>query len=439
MVKSIKPTLNKIRASLDQRQRDAQAKYGNLSTGFLGNHSGTVATGAPGVVYVTKRNGQVVQCINRRVQNVPYKPVVIGIDPAEPGILQVLYARDVWGTQDDTPNVAEHARTHAYGGGDTLFIDADQVKPFLLLPSGSSTVQLLGGQYHTKAGSAGQVSSQLVNLTSYKPTSGARYVLIEHDDDGNIVTTAGATVTSLQALGYNDIPTITRNPIGAVRLYNGQSTVQRNPAGQYDFVDLRWSHNIIAGSGDYTAAQITNVPSGRVASTNVQLALDELDAEKSRVVEDVETTTVTVSNTVTETALYTAREYANRLAAGNVIRVHANGVISNATAADDITFKIYIGSTLLETFNPAIGNVSGAVWHVDLSFTVRSIGASGSTAYYGNLEIVDGTTLYEDRAASVQAVNTTTRNDITVKVTWDNAKSGNTISLYQGYTKFLTK
>lgn len=37
---------------------------------------------------------------------------------------------------------------------------------------------------------------------------------------------------------------------------------------------------ITAASGDYTATQITNIPSGNISSTTVQNAIDELDAEK---------------------------------------------------------------------------------------------------------------------------------------------------------------
>lgn len=38
--------------------------------------------------------------------------------------------------------------------------------------------------------------------------------------------------------------------------------------------------NVVATSGDYTASQITNVPSGTISATNVQAALNELDTEK---------------------------------------------------------------------------------------------------------------------------------------------------------------
>jgi len=38
-----------------------------------------------------------------------------------------------------------------------------------------------------------------------------------------------------------------------------------------------------------------------------------------------------------------------------------------------------------------------------------------------------------ERVASIETVDTTIQEDVTVKVQWDNADAGNTISLYQGW------
>src|SRR5215207_9345375 len=38
---------------------------------------------------------------------------------------------------------------------------------------------------------------------------------------------------------------------------------------------------VVAASGDYTATQVANTPAGSIAATNVQSALNELDAEKA--------------------------------------------------------------------------------------------------------------------------------------------------------------
>jgi hypothetical protein len=143
---------------------------------------------------------------------------------------------------------------------------------------------------------------------------------------------------------------------------------------------------------------------------------------------DVITSTVTVADTTTETTIFTGTIAANALRAGNVLKVYAKGVLSNDSASDDITLRGYIGSTLLGTFNPAIGNVTDALWHLDAMFTVRSVGASGSVAWAADFDIDGNTTEGED----ISTVDTTASEDFTVTVEWDNAKAGNTISIYQG-------
>lgn len=147
-------------------------------------------------------------------------------------------------------------------------------------------------------------------------------------------------------------------------------------------------------------------------------------------VNDVVTSTTTVSDTVTETTVYTASVPANSLKVGKILEVSTSGVITNATAADDITINVYIGSTLVETYNPAIGNVTGADWHTKTKIIVRSIGATGSLAVHGEVHI-NGNVQYDN---SIKTIDTTIAEDITVKVQWDNAKAGNTISIYEGDT-----
>ena len=142
----------------------------------------------------------------------------------------------------------------------------------------------------------------------------------------------------------------------------------------------------------------------------------------------VETSTTTVADTTTETAIYTCPIPANSLKVGNHLHIECSGIISNATAADDITINVYFGTDLINTFNPAILNVTNANWHAALNVTVRTIGGSGTIASHGHVEI-DGS---EDTANELDTIDTTGANDITVKVIWDNQKIGNTISSYQG-------
>jgi len=147
---------------------------------------------------------------------------------------------------------------------------------------------------------------------------------------------------------------------------------------------------------------------------------------------DVITSTTTVANSDTETTIFTGTLGANDLKAGNVLKVFCSGILSNATASDDITISVYIGTTQIESFNPAMGNVTDADWHLEQQFTIRSVGATGSIALHGNVHIDDNS----EENNSIETVDTTSAQNITVKIQWDNAKAGNTISIYQGWMEW---
>jgi hypothetical protein len=91
-----------------------------------------------------------------------------------------------------------------------------------------------------------------------------------------------------------------------------------------------------------------------------------------------------------------------------------------------------MGSTLISTFTPAIGNLTNKTWKADLVFTVRSVGGSGSLAFFGIVDIDTS----NQKTASITTIDTAAAENVTVKVQWNNAKVGNTISIYQGLTEF---
>jgi hypothetical protein len=148
---------------------------------------------------------------------------------------------------------------------------------------------------------------------------------------------------------------------------------------------------------------------------------------------DVLTDSLNVSNTTSETVIYTGVLGANDLKAGNKINVETSGLISNNSASDDITIKVYIGSTELSSFNPAIGNVTNAVWCADFDITVYSVGANGKVAFHGHTEIDDDTV---DNGTKLQTIDMTAAQNLKITATWDNAKADNVITIYQGFMEW---
>ena len=144
------------------------------------------------------------------------------------------------------------------------------------------------------------------------------------------------------------------------------------------------------------------------------------------------TSTTTVTNTDAETTIFTGSIPANSLKAGNVLKVVISGIITNATAADDLTITGYIGSTSLGAFSSAIGNLTDETWRVTSELTVRSVGATGSIAWHADFKVAN----FETEGVDISTVDTTTAEDFTITITWDNAKAGNTISIYQGMVEW---
>ena len=142
---------------------------------------------------------------------------------------------------------------------------------------------------------------------------------------------------------------------------------------------------------------------------------------------------VTVANTSTETTLYTWTLSVNALKVGRIYKIHCDGIANNDLSGDDLTFNLYFGGTLVGTYVPPTGKfATNAVWHMDSTITVRTVGEAGTCAVHTDIQLsgvgVDSSALY--------AINTTQANIIALKAKWNNAKATNTVTLYQGYLEF---
>jgi len=270
--------------------------------------------------------------------------------------------------------------------------------------------------------------------------AGAATTCIDNEAGGFMILgfSAGQTAN----FGYEALSTASTSETFIV-LQAGSSTIRENTIRGTGLVeriffaigieasDAQANYSGTMNTTNFNLAQYLkyiNTTSGLTA-TNAQAAIDELARERT---EDIITATTTVSNTTTETTLYTGSIGANTLVAGDFIKVFTSGVITNATASDDITINVYIGTSLVATYAPAIGNVTGADWHTETELTVRSIGATGSVAVHGEVNL-NGNIQFDN---SIETIDTTVAEDITVKVQWANAKAGNTISIYQGHVEF---
>lgn len=238
-----KRSLNQIVNLLDQRIQKASEFYLDRQPGWLGNYAGVVdVPNENGKVYVRLQSGQVVTAQNGVAPSIYNWAVYVGRDKSQPHILKVLETRFVHKDGDTPDYVKFHHAQHEFPGPDTVFVTRDQFMPLLVYPLGGMELQLYGDVvYSIGMSNPIRVPDTTINMTSYIPSSGARYVLIEIEPDGSLNYVTGTSEASREILLVaGDIPAPTNGniPVCAVVTYMGQTTIRRD-AEVKDIIDLR--------------------------------------------------------------------------------------------------------------------------------------------------------------------------------------------------------
>lgn len=146
----------------------------------------------------------------------------------------------------------------------------------------------------------------------------------------------------------------------------------------------------------------------------------------------VVTETTEVTNTTNEEVIYRGDIAADVLRTGNWLHSCIAGLVTNASASDDFTLRVYMGATLLLTMHPAIGQVTDASWSVRLELTVRSVDVSGEVIACVDARITD----YVEHQVQIVSMDTTVSEDLTVTVQWDNQETANSIRSLHGGLEF---
>jgi hypothetical protein len=215
-----------------------QTGWTDVFSAVIGLKNGTVQTGVNGIIYIRNLlNGQVLTVYNFTVPNIAGLQVEVGRKVETPGLWQVKGVREVY-AMPAGGTVGSASHTH-----DDLFLNRNRLLNFLVFPmSGEEfNVQIYGDVFRNSAGLATSILNQQLDLASYVPTTGAKWVVIEADSDGNIQVSEGDEVTAKELLTLADIPAPTAGRVEscAIRLYAGQAQLYRDPTSVNDFVDLR--------------------------------------------------------------------------------------------------------------------------------------------------------------------------------------------------------
>jgi len=229
-------TNSRLRKALKQVQK-LQTGWTDISYKVMGKADGTITTGVDGIVFVRDPlNGQVITVYNSIAPtNRPGLQVEVGRLVGE-DIYRVKGVRDSYGAPAGGGQISRHSH-------EELFIGRDRFLPFFVFPieGGGFTVQIYGDIIIKGDSTFGWIANQTLDLSSYVPTAGAKYVLIEADEDGVIYVTEGDLVDAKELLTIADIPPVTsgRIPSCAVRLYDSQTQLYRDPNSINDFIDVR--------------------------------------------------------------------------------------------------------------------------------------------------------------------------------------------------------
>ncbi len=283
--------MSKIRR-LFQNRFDTKITMPNTVHAVLGSAAGKVnVPGRDNYVYARLSNNQEVEVFNTRVIPVYDLPVVIGVDPIEAGIWQVLSVRSGLGMTYPTMTgfaPANRYRWMAPGGGqDPLFVEMRQFLPLRITPAGGMVISIYPGIIYI-AGVWYMILNQDIDLTEYIPeTEGmAVFVLISIDDTGDIVVGVGDEV-AISNLAIGDIPEMvpTQRPLGAVRLYYGQTAIYEGRSNT-DIVDLRWSQGIEALS-NVSWDSVSGKPAFGALALKDLVAMTDISATGTRSVHTV--------------------------------------------------------------------------------------------------------------------------------------------------------
>lgn len=148
----------------------------------------------------------------------------------------------------------------------------------------------------------------------------------------------------------------------------------------------------------------------------------------------IQTDTVTVANTASETTLSgtgvgSLTLPANFFILGRSVRFRGLGYHSS-TGNPTITFKVKFGSTVLETITGTSGNGTNDGFEFDGIITCRTTGSSGTLQSQGKYQELHTSGLNQGGGnTSTVTINTTTSQTVSITVQWGTANSGNTISL----------
>lgn len=233
MINAHKQIANRVRDLV------ARSREGDEFVGFLGNLNGVVEADKFNNVHVLI-HGIEFTAYNEKVPKIAFLPVRLS---KRAGRLYVTEARNVF-HRAAYVNLPDHDHTWGRSTNPT-WVRGEQFLPGLVIPHDSGLSVHFTGLIYWLDGDFRICTAQDVDLSGEIPASGARFGLLEADDDGIVSVNLGDNVGAPGLLTYGDIPepSADKKPLNfAVKLYAGQTRIQQGlDFSTSDVVDLRWA------------------------------------------------------------------------------------------------------------------------------------------------------------------------------------------------------
>jgi hypothetical protein len=281
-----------LRKQLNQIIDSRSSEWLDRQVVRLGDLEGQVLTETSGVLYARQVNGKVIRAYNAAQVPATFDlQVLVGRDRNLPNVWQIIAIRETYGTPAGGGQLAFHHTQHEFPNSDTVWIDRKQIVPLTVLVHDAANfiVRVFGSIVHTANGIR-IINTQLIDLSSYVITSGAKFVSIESDGDGDLSVHDGTVFAAPDVGAYTDIPVPDPGKylVAFILLHEGQEELSdddiRVPFPLAIVQDLTHSHSVDASGVTYTPSDVTDWDADTDPG-NTDDALDQL-VERLRVVEE---------------------------------------------------------------------------------------------------------------------------------------------------------
>lgn len=177
----------------------------------LGDYSGEVLSDTPGRLLARQVNGRVIEVINRALA--PAKidlHALVRRSRIQPDVWQITEILEDYESPAAGGEIAYHHKQHEFSdqpGADTVWINRKQILQLTVLVDDGPAfiVKIAGSVIRTSSGLAA-IATQTLDLSSYLPTAGARFVTIQSSEAGSLSVVTGTDFASPLIAALADVP-----------------------------------------------------------------------------------------------------------------------------------------------------------------------------------------------------------------------------------------